>query len=85
MTAKCPKCGADPDPRSDSFERIWNCGTTRVNKDIDQSDSCRIAELEAKLAEWEKFASMNTADIIGWQQQHRAENAKLRAALEDKP
>lgn len=47
----CPKCGAD-EYTSTSAEREWKCGSfvPRGMVRVQQSDACRIAELEAMLA-----------------------------------
>lgn len=57
MAERCPKCGAVRDPVSDKYPRpfeIFDCGssTAFIGK-FWQSATCRVSQLEARVAELE--------------------------------
>ena len=51
----CPRCGAEQKSFSSATFMEWRCCTTRTNSTgtIDQSNQCRIWELEQQLAKAE--------------------------------
>ena len=54
MAEKCPKCGAEPHHCDTRNWWTWTCGTVEHaffnNRKLTQSSTCRIRELEARVA-----------------------------------
>ncbi|HUW30219.1 MAG TPA: hypothetical protein VM223_01265 [Planctomycetota bacterium] len=57
--SECPKCGAGSVPARMHWQfsdAEWKCLSCKRIGRFEQSDRCRIAELEAKVAEWQQRA-----------------------------
>lgn len=53
--AKCPKCGAESKQWQNATGQMFCCDSwLPTDGELDQSNECRIAELEAALAEAER-------------------------------
>ena len=50
-TDKCPKCGAEAiRGTSDFTQQFWCCSVSYSKESFEQTETCRIRELEAELA-----------------------------------
>ena len=83
-TDKCPKCGAEAiRGTSDFTQQFWCCSVAYSKESFEQTETCRISELEAENAKLREQLARNEYECgqleIAIDGLH-SENAKLHAA-----